>query len=155
MQSRFSRRATRFTVGVMLVVWLMALGMGIANACIANDDHARHGHPHHHDGAYASARDAGHDAAPEDGTTATVMLDRGDSTPSPEKVICLNLCAAGQSSLVKQTSHESGTLITAPMPAASWRPNLATSDRRIPWSVQVDPAGSQLSDPLLFLRLTI
>ena len=156
MQSGFSRRATRFTAGVMLAVWLMALGMGIANACLANDDHARHGHLDHQDGTSASAPATGHDAMPADQTTANAHPGSGDSSPpSPDKVTCQNFCAAGQSSLLQQPADEPGTVITAPMLATSWWPNLPPSDHRVLWSVQVDPAGSQPSPPFRFLRLTI
>ena len=37
---------TRFSAAVMLLVWLLTLGAGIANACLLHADHAMAGHGH-------------------------------------------------------------------------------------------------------------
>lgn len=151
-QSGFSRRATRWTAAVMLFVWLMALGTGIANACLANDEHVRHGHLDHRDGALVSAPASGHDPTQ---VTAPVQRDPGDPSPSPAKVTCQNFCAAGQSSLLKQQGDGPGPLLAAPMLAASWWSAPPSPDRHSLWSVRGDPAGSQPPIPIRFLRLTI
>ena len=44
-----NRRALRFTAAVTLFIWLLAVGVGAANACVVAENHARHGHLDHHD----------------------------------------------------------------------------------------------------------
>jgi hypothetical protein len=81
MKSFFSSRHTRHTATVMLFVWLMALGIGIANACLPD---AVHGHQ----SSAASLQ-------------ATPHKDADHETLASDKAACLSFCAAEQTAAVK------------------------------------------------------
>ena len=156
MQSSFSRRATRFTASVMLCVWLIALGMGVANACLVNDGHARHGHLNHQRDALTSVPMTGNQAALADRFTADVQLvAAGDRNPSPAKVSCLNFCAAGQSSVLQQLGDDPASLTTPALPTGWWSSAPPSPYRQSSWLVRDDPAGSHRPVSIRFLRLTI
>lgn len=83
MNAFFNSRRTRLTATVMVLVWLITVGMGIANACVIHQDEALHGHP-------ASA------------SHAVVHQHEADRhTMSPNALACLSFCTAEQSTLVK------------------------------------------------------
>lgn len=126
MYSSFSRRASRFTARVMLAVWLMALGLGVANACLAQDDHARHGHLQH----------------------------AGDQTPAPAKLACQLFCASGQSSVLKEQGDAPQPLAAVLLAAASWRADLRSPYRHVQWPMD-DDAAPRPPDSIVFLRLTL
>lgn len=143
MQIRFNRRRTRLTAVVMLFVWLLAVGMGMANACLANEDHARHGHLHHHGAAVA------------DHLTAEPQHDEAAQQTSTAKVACQNFCAAGQTGVLKQQSHEPAPLDLGLVPAISWRLASLPPYRDSPWVVQRNPTLSPPPIIFRFMRLTI
>ena len=91
------------TAVMMLFVWLLTVGMGMANACLANEDHARHGHLHHHDVALA------------DQLTAESQLEDAAQLQSPATTNCQKLCAGAQSSMLKQQGHEPGMQEAGPV----------------------------------------
>jgi hypothetical protein len=127
----------------MLFAWLLVVGMGMANACLANEDHARHGHLHAHDGTLA------------DQSTARVQLDPNAQPTSPAKATCQKFCAAAQSSVLKQQSHEPGPMDAGLVPAIAWWPVSPAPYRHCAWAGQRDPAPSQPPVAIRFLRLTL
>jgi hypothetical protein len=143
MPFRFNRRRTRFTAAAMLIVWLLVVGMGMANACLANEAHARHGHPHHH-----------HDALADD-VTAEEQLDQHAQPTSPAKETCQNFCAAAQSSVFKQQSHEPAQTDIGPVVTIAWWPVSLAPYRHSPWAGQRNSTGPEPSVAIRFLRLTL
>lgn len=67
----------------MLFVWLMTLGVSIANACLVHQDEGRHDHLV----SVSTADTARHDSDGHD--------------MSPQALVCLDFCAAEQSALIK------------------------------------------------------
>lgn len=140
----------------MLCVWLIALGMGVANACLVNDGHARHGHLNHQRDAFTSVPMTGNEAALADRFTADVQLVVADDrNPSPAKVSCLNFCAAGQSSVLQQLGDDPASLTTPALPTGWWSSAPPSPYRQSSWLVRGDPAGSHRPVFIRFLRLTI
>lgn len=129
MKSFFSHRRTRFTAAVMLFIWLLALGTGIANACLVHEDHARHGH--------LSRQDA------------------GDHDTSPAKKACQNFCAAEQTGVVKQKTDAPASLDVAPVLVSMWWVAPLSADRPFSLPAFDDPPLAQPPVFIRFLRLTI
>lgn len=147
----FSRRATRFTARVMLGLWLMGLGLGIANACLAQEHHARHGHIRPSDAAVASVLPGAHDPA----VTAPTSIDASRVALSTAQLACQDFCAAGQSGVSKQLGDAQQALITSPTPLVwSW-PDRPSPYRHALWSVRDDLAGSHPPAFIGFLRMTL
>lgn len=144
MPFRLNRRRTRLTAIAMLFVWLLAVGMGMANACLANEDHASHGHLNHHEDSLA------------DQVTAEAQLDPYAQPTSPAKATCLKFCAAAQSSVFKQPGHESGlTDAGLVLAIAGWPSATPAPYRHSSWAPQRDSDGSEPSVAIRFLRLTL
>src|SRR5659263_668431 len=88
MKSFFGFRRTRYTAAVMLFVWLVSLGIGVANACLVQQDHGRQELFSHSQSRLASGTAAAHpDAAGHD--------------KSPDKMACLHFCTADQNTLIQ------------------------------------------------------
>jgi hypothetical protein len=81
MKIAFSHCHTRYTAIVVLFVWLMTLGVGIANACLVSD---AHGHPGSTQHVQASSR-----------------IEADEHAPDPDKAICLTVCAVEQTAAIK------------------------------------------------------
>ena len=81
MKTVFSHHHTRYTAIVMLFVWLVTLGIGIANACLVSDTH---GHPGSRQHVHASSH-----------------MEADEHAPDPDKAICLAVCAAEQTAAIK------------------------------------------------------
>lgn len=135
MKSAFSHRHTRYTAIVMLFVWLMTLGVGMANACLLSDTHGQTGSTQH-------VQVTSHPAADEH------ALD-------PDEAICLTVCAAEQTATVK-TKHFDNAADSQLAPIA-WAQALTIAaidpnDRFAPFAVATwcEPPVS-----IRFLRLTI
>jgi hypothetical protein len=143
MPFRFNRRTTRLTVAATLFVWLLVVGMGMANACLASVDHARHGHLHHHDETLA------HEVTPG------AQLDPHSQPTSPAKESCQTFCATAQSSVFKQQCHEPAQTDAALFVAVAWRPALPAPYRHSPWAGQRNSTGPEPSVAIRFLRLTL
>lgn len=98
MKSFFSIQRTRYTAAVMLFVWMISLGIGVANACLLQKDHGPRDYfsqgPSGSD--LAAHSEAG--AALDHVTTNKAHFD--ERTSSPEKITCLKFCVAEQSSLI-------------------------------------------------------
>ena len=129
MKSFFSHRRTRFTAAVMLFVWLLALGTGIANACQVQEDHARHGHLSHQ--------------------------EAGDHHTSPAKLACQDFCAAEQTGVVKQQTDAPVHLDVANALVSLWWVASLSADRPFPMAAVDDPPLAERPVFIRFLRLTI
>lgn len=88
MKSFFNSRNTRSAAIVMLFVWIMTLGIGVANACLLTQDQGRHG------------------------LSVPVSLDAYQTADehalSPDAAVCLSFCAAEQTTLVKVSPQLDG-----------------------------------------------
>jgi hypothetical protein len=119
----------------MLFVWLMTLGVGIANACLLSDAHGHAGSTQH--------------------VQAISHLEEDEHGPDPDKAICLTVCAAEQTAAIKVKYFDNATdSQLAPMACA---PALTIAvidpnDRSAPLAVSTwrEPPVS-----IRFLRLTI
>lgn len=135
MKSFFSHRNTRYTAIVMLMVWLMTLGVGIANACLVSEAHGHLGSVEHAQAAHHSEAD--------------------EHTPEPDKALCLTVCAAEQTAAIKVKQLDSqAELLWAPI---AWAAALTIAvddlnDRSEPLAIAnwCEPPVS-----IRFLRLTI
>ena len=152
MKSFFSARRTRFTAALTLFVWLMSLGIGVANACLVQQDHG----PREYFNFGRSGTDL--TAPPErqlaQDNFAKSSVHFGKKTSSPEKTACLDFCVAQQSTLV--TDHLNG------LPQLHLAPVLYSTGLLVPMTDQTSPLEA-LEDPtwseppvsIRYLRLTI
>lgn len=83
MKSFFNHHRTRCTAIVMVFVWIMTLSIGIANACVLDPIQSRRS-------TVAHATEVSH-------------KDADEHTVSPDKSVCLDVCAAEQTVLIKVT----------------------------------------------------
>jgi hypothetical protein len=143
MKSFFGQRRTRCITRVMLFVWLLALGTGIANACVVQENHARHGHVGHHD--------AVHTATP---ATATVQ-DALDHDTLPGKLVCQDFCASGQTGMVKQAGDVPATPDVALALGLFWGLAELSADHPAPIPAIDGPPWAERPIFIRFLRLTI
>lgn len=127
----------------MLFVWLLALGTGIANACLVQADHARHGHLGHRDADVASMTVTGLDAMADDHGT------------SADHLACQNFCAAGQTGVVKQPDDAPTHLDSALVLVSRWWVASLPIERAFPMPALDDPSRTEPSVFIRFLRLTI
>ena len=135
MKSAFSHRHTRYTAVVMLFVWLMTLGIGIANACIVSDARGHHT-------AAAQVQTSHHE-------------DANQQPISSDKVVCLTVCDVQQSAVYK-TKQVDVHLDLQAAPAVHCSPltvaALDLNDRSVP---SVVPDWREPPVSIRFLRLTI
>lgn len=82
MMSFSSTRRTRYTAIVMLFVWLMTLGIGIANACLTDGAQMQHG-------SATQVQTAHH----EDSDAQSLTSD---------KLVCLKVCDVEKTAAVKK-----------------------------------------------------
>ena len=111
-----SRPRTRFTAAVMLFVWLLTLGAGIANACVLHEDHAQAGQAGI--AAVPGARESGagdHRRDPAQVVAAAVAAD-GDQWV--HSATCRALCVAGQTAMPKQKAAACADQQTDPVPVS-------------------------------------
>lgn len=114
----------------MLFVWLLALGTGMANACLVHEDHARHGHFSHQ--------------------------EAGDRDTSTAKMACLDFCAAEQTGVVKQQTDAPAHLDVALAQASMWCVAPLSADRPFSLPALEDPPPMEHPPVFIrFLRLTI
>lgn len=145
MKSLFSQHRTRRIAAWMLCAWLMALATGIANACLLQVDHARHGHLVHAE-AVAS------DPAPGLAVGGEGVHDASPASPIP--AACLSFCSAEQSGLAKSGGEAYSALAPMPDPGPQlWAAAPAASGLR-PGPACADPAHAPPVS-IRFLRLTI
>ena len=135
MKTAFSYRHIRYTAIVMLFVWLMTLGVGIANACLVSDAHGQTGSTQH--------------------IQATSHPEADEHAPDPDKAICLTVCAAEQTAAIKAKHFDNAA--DSQFAPIAWAPALMIAsidpnDRSAPLAVATwrEPPVS-----IRFLRLTI
>ena len=104
MKPFFSAQRTRYTATVMLFVWLMSLGIGVANACLVQQDNGPREYLNEGRPGIELIALAEHQAAP--GHLATKLVHFDENTSSPEKITCLHFCVAEKSALI--TDHLDG-----------------------------------------------
>lgn len=152
MKSFFNVQRTRYTAAVMLFVWLMSLGIGVANACLLQQDHG----PHEYYSQGSSRTDltalAERQAAQDHFATNPVHFD--GHTSSPEKITCLHFCVAEQSTLI--TDHLDGLahLDLVPILFLTGLP-VPTKDQPSPAQPFTSPSWSEPPVFIRYLRLTI
>jgi hypothetical protein len=142
----------RKTVGMMLFVWLLSLGIGVANACLAQQDHGHHEHVSLQHPGVTSALPAGHEF--HSGQPDAGQLPAQDDGQAPDKLVCSDFCAAAQSAPVKNPLDWCTALDLAPVPGLCWQlvapieqaSRLATLER---------PIGSEPPLTIRFMRFTI
>lgn len=155
MKALFSQRRTRFTAAVMLIVWLLALGVGTANACLVQENHIRHGHLTHQDARIESLERSGLDRPVVEHASARAQSDAGSHDIWPGKMACQSFCAGEQTGLAKQKTGGLAHSDFVPVLAAiAWlAPSPAVGASL--WPVAAHPAWSEPAVSIRFLRLTI
>lgn len=142
MKSFFSVQRTRYTAAVMLFVWMMSLGVGVANACLLQQDH----------GPRDYFSQAEHQAAPDHFAENPVHSD--EHTSSPEKIACLHFCTAEQSTLITDQLDGLAHLDLVPILFLTGLP-VSTTDQPSPAQVFAPPDWSEPPVSIRYLRLTI
>jgi len=146
MKSFFSHRSTRRTAAVMLFVWLLALATGVANACLVQPEHARHGHAVHVEVQMGTV---------EARAAAGQAANHAHQT-SPASQACQSFCAAEQTGVTKSAGELLPPLaVLAPMPGpAAWA---AASPAAMAGQRNGRAAPALVRPPVAirFLRLTI
>lgn len=104
MKSFFSTQRTRHTAAVMLFVWLMSFGIGVANACLVQQDQGPHDYLSQGHSVTVLTALAERQAAPYHFATNSVHSDA--NTSSSDKITCLHFCVVEQSILI--TDHLDG-----------------------------------------------
>lgn len=152
MKSFFCARRIRYTAALTLFVWLMSLGIGVANACLVQQDHGPRDYFNHGRSGTDLAALAERQAAPDHFATSSVHSD--ENTSSPDKITCQDFCVAQQSTLV--TDHLNG------LPQLDLAPVLFLTGLRVPATDQMSasdalesPTWSKLPVAIRYLRLII
>ena len=104
MKPLFSVQRTRSTAIAVLFVWLMSFGIGVANACLAQQDQGPHDYLSQGHSVTDLTALGERQAAPYHLATNSVHSDENMS--SPEKITCLHFCVAEKSALI--TDHLDG-----------------------------------------------
>lgn len=152
MKSFFNARRTRCTAAVMLFVWLMSMGIGVANACLVQQGQGSRDYFSQDQSGTDLTALADHQAAPDHVATKPVHSD--ESMSSPGKITCLHFCVAEQSTLI--TDHLDGLihLDLVPILFLTGLPVPATDQTSTPEAF----ASMSWSEPpvsIRYLRLTI
>ena len=105
MKTACSYQHARYTAVVMLLVGLMTLGVGIANACLVS---ATHGHS---------------GSALQVQTNSFAVAD--ENLPDPDKTICLAVCAAEQTASINIKQFDTST--DSQIAPVTWAPALTIS----------------------------
>jgi uncharacterized membrane protein len=135
MKSFFNVRHTRYTAIVMVFVWLMTLGIGIANACLVSDAKGHHS-------TAAQVQSLHHE-------------DANQQPISSDKAVCLTVCDAQQSAVYKTKQvdiHLDMQTAPAAYCSALTVAVLDLNDRTVP---SVVPDWREPPVSIRFLRLTI
>lgn len=148
----FNARRTRYCATVMLFVWLMSLGIGVANACLLQSDSGADDYFSRAHSTTVSAVRAGHALAPVHMTASFVHFD--ESAKSPEKITCLNFCVAEQRTLLKDHADGLAHLDMLPVPLLTGLQVPAT-DQTPPPQAFAKPTCSEPPVSIRYLRLNI
>lgn len=139
MSPMFNRRLLRLVARFMLASWLLAAGIGVANACMVGGPEIDHAWA----AAQLATQDSGRDARADD-------CDRAD----PGHAACQHLCDTGSLPPVKAkplTTLDGAPLAPAPGATSAWPdPQFAAFVGPAPASPRPRPAVS-----IEFLRLTL
>lgn len=152
MKSFFSIQRTRYTAAVMLFVWMISLGIGVANACLLQQDHGpRDSFSQGPAGNDLTAHAEG--VASQDHFAAN-PVHSDEHTSSPEKITCLQFCVAGQSTLT--TDHLDGLAHLDLVPILFLTSLLVPATHQ-PLSARAftSPSWSEPPVSIRYLRLTI
>jgi hypothetical protein len=147
----FHRRSSRRIVWTMLLVWVFALGTGVANACVLStnwaDHHASGAHEHHEvrvEGVPIALADQ-IDDGPAD-------LDADRQSPSHDT--CLKYCDDGSTALSK--SNVPAADPSLPVAALlAWRSHVTPVAHIGPWLPREHHAVPEPPLVIRFLRLTL
>jgi hypothetical protein len=136
----------------MLFVWLMSLGLGVANACLVQQDNG----PREYFSQGISGTDltahAEREAARDNFATNTAHSDENMS--SPEKITCLHFCMAEQRTLI--TDHLDGFAHPDLLPILFLTGlSVPTTDQRSSAQAFTSPSWSEPPVTIRYLRLTI
>jgi hypothetical protein len=116
MNPLFNSRTKRHTAFVVLMVWLFAIGSGVANACLIQ---AREIPGHGAVTAHSAADEKGHSVS----ATHVGAISRHDSGVEGSKSQCLQVCDDGSQSPPKQTTgFDLNHPVLAPLLAPAWTP---------------------------------
>lgn len=152
MKPFFNARRTRYTTAVMLFVWLMSLGIGLANACLARQGDAGPDYFNPAHSGMTSEALTGHDVTLD--RTGKVQVHADENVPSPEKSACVNFCAAEQNTLIKDQAG--GPTAQAMVPVLFLtRLLMPAADQTCPPQAFASPNGSEPPVSIRYLRLTI
>lgn len=136
MKSLFNSRSTRYAAIVMLLVWLLTFGIGVANACLLIQDQGRYGL-----------------SVP---VSLDVYQDADEHALSPDGAACLNFCAAEQTTLVKVQPQFDGSAGLYFVPVLFFTGLLVPAiDRVTPLEALGSPTWSEPPVSIRFSRLTI
>lgn len=135
MKSFFNVRHTRYTAIVVAFVWLMTLGIGIANACIVSDARGQHT-------SSVQVQSSHHE-------------DANQQPIAPDKAVCVTVCDA-QSTAVYKTKPVDVHLDLQIVPAAHCSAlTVAVLDLNDSSVTSVVPDWREPPVSIRFLRLTI
>ncbi|HJV70107.1 hypothetical protein [Ideonella sp.] len=127
----------------VLLAWLLALGVGIADACVVHAAAAQLAAPQvgAHDGAHCPAHAGAAKAQP---------------APHADKLVCLKVCGedAAKAASAKQQLDPGTIAWLAPPPAPLWQDAAAADAQREPLAEAARPP-SRVPIPIAFLRLTL
>ena len=152
MKSFFSAQRTRYTATVMLFVWLMSLGIGVANACLVQQDHGPR--EYFSQGPSGTGLTALAERQAKRDHFATHPVHFAENTSSPEKITCLHFCVAEQSTLI--TDHMDGLAHLDLVPILFLTGLLVpAADQLSPAPAFASPDWSEAPVSIRYLRLTI
>ena len=152
MKPFFSVQRTRYTAAMMLFVWLMSLGIGVANACLVQQDHGPR--------EYFSQAPSGTDLA--ELAELQAALDHFATNPvhsdehalSPEKITCLHFCVAKQSTLITDLLDGLAHVDLVPILFLTGLP-VPAADQPLSAQAITSPSWSEPPVSIRYLRLTI
>jgi hypothetical protein len=132
------RRLRSFAARVLLA-WLLALGVGVADACVVQAAAAQLAGPH--DGVNCAAH---------------AEATKADQGPHAGKLLCLKVCGedAAKATSAKQQLDPGTIAWLAPPPAPLW-PGAAAADAQREPRADAAPPRAPVPLPIAFLRLTL
>lgn len=152
MNSLFNVQRTRYLAVVTLFVWVMCLGIGVANACLLQQDHEAREYfsqgPSKMDLTALVESQAGRDHL------VTNPVHSDGHTSSPEKITCLHFCVAEQSTLITQQLDGLAHLDLVPVLFLTGLP-MPTTGQPPPAQAFTSPGWSEPPVAIRYLRLTI
>ena len=149
MNSMPSHARTRFTAAVMLFVWLLTLGAGIANACLLHEDHAQAGQAGI--AAVPGARESGarDDRHGSGQALAAAVVDTPDGDLWVHTITCRALCVAGQTAVPRQKAAACAEQHADAVPVAACGPVGVLAD---PIPRRMHFADAPRPEPPVFIR---